>query len=170
MLHAGLSAQTAHAAEPGRVLAGLNKALCGKFRSHFVTAAYLFVDMENNSMSYAAAGHPPLLQWRTPGGSVSEVSESGLLLGPFPEATYSVVHLPVKPGDRAILYTDGILEAMNPSREMFGVDRFKQYLESNHSLKGEPLADSLLDELSRWTGHAKGHRQQDDITLVSIEF
>jgi phosphoserine phosphatase RsbU/P len=123
MLHAVLVAQTTHAAEPGRVLAGLNQALCGKFRSHFVTAAYLFVDMEDNSMSYAAAGHPPLLQWQITGGNISEVSEGGLLLGPFPEATYSVVRLPVKPGDRAILYTDGILEAMNPSQEMFGADR-----------------------------------------------
>jgi len=170
MLHAVLVAQTTHAAEPGRVLAGLNQALCGKFRSHFVTAAYLFVDMEDNSMSYAAAGHPPLLQWQTTGGNISEVSEGGLLLGPFPEATYSVVRLPVKPGGRAILYTDGILEAMNPSQEMFGADRFKQHLESNRTLKGEPLADSLLEELSRWRGHPQGHRQQDDITLVSIEF
>jgi sigma-B regulation protein RsbU (phosphoserine phosphatase) len=170
MLHAVLAAQAAHAAEPGRVLAGLNQALCGKFRNQFVTAAYLFVDMENNYMSYAAAGHPPLLQWRTASGGISEVSEGGLLLGPFPEATYTVVELPVEPGDRAILYTDGILEAMNPSHEMFGVDRFKRHLESNHSLKGGPFADSLLDELSRWTGHPNGHRQQDDITLVSIEF
>jgi sigma-B regulation protein RsbU (phosphoserine phosphatase) len=45
MLQVALAAQFAHAAEPGRVLAGLNQALCGKFRQHFVTAAYLFVDM-----------------------------------------------------------------------------------------------------------------------------
>jgi len=170
MLHAVLAAQAAHASEPGRVLAGLNQALCGKFRSHFVTAAYLFVDMKNKSMSYAAAGHPPLLQWCTTAPSITEVSEGGLLLGPFPEATYSAVQLPMEPGGRVILYTDGVLEAMNPSCEMFGADRFRRYLESNHSLKGEPLVDSLLAELSRWTEHPKGHRQRDDITLVSIEF
>jgi sigma-B regulation protein RsbU (phosphoserine phosphatase) len=170
MLHAVFAAQSGHAAEPKLVLAGLNQALCGKFIRHFVTAAYLFVDMENNFLSYAAAGHPPLVRWRTASGSISEISEGGLILGPFPEATYSEVHLPVEAGDRVILYTDGILEAMNPAEKMFGADRFKRYLQSNSSLKGGPLADSLLDELSRWTELPNGHRQQDDITLVLVEF
>src|SRR5271168_5241121 len=57
MLQVALTAQLAHASEPGRVLAGLNRALCGKFRNHFVTAAYVFVDMEKNCISYAGAAH-----------------------------------------------------------------------------------------------------------------
>jgi phosphoserine phosphatase RsbU/P len=170
MLQVALTAQFAHASEPGRVLSGLNQALCGKFTHHFVTAAYLFVDMEKNSMSYAGAGHPPLMLWRGSTGSASEVCENGLLLGHFPEETYSVVQVPVEPGDRAVLYTDGILEASNPSQEMFGVDRFKGFLEANHSLGAELLADSLLDELSRWSEHPKGEGQQDDITLLAVQF
>ncbi len=46
MLQMALAAQVAHAGEPGRVLAGLNQALCGKFTTHFVTAAYIFLDMD----------------------------------------------------------------------------------------------------------------------------
>src|SRR5271169_2481141 len=61
MLQVALTAQCAHASEPGRVLSGLNRALCGKFQHHFVTAVYVFVDMEKDSISYAGAGHPPLL-------------------------------------------------------------------------------------------------------------
>jgi serine phosphatase RsbU (regulator of sigma subunit) len=53
---------------------------------------------------------------------------------------------------------------------MFGADRFKQFLESNHHPGAERLADSVLDELSRWSGHPQGHGQQDDMTLLSIEF
>ena len=170
MLQVALSAQSPHASEPGRVLEGLNRALCGKFTSHFATAAYLFVDMEKNSITYAGAGHPPLLLWRGLIGSASEFSENGLLLGHFPEETYSVVRVPLEPGDRAVLYTDGILETMNPLDQEFGVDLFKQFLERNHSLGAELLANALLDELSRWSGHPTGEGQRDDITLLSIDF
>jgi hypothetical protein len=99
-----------------------------------------------------------------------EVHENGLLLGHFPEETYSVVHVPVEPGDRAVPYTDGILEARNPSEEMFGPDRLKRSLESNHYLEADPLVDSLLDELSLWSEHPKGQGQQDDITLLVVDF
>jgi phosphoserine phosphatase RsbU/P len=170
MLQVALTAQFGHASEPGRVLAGLNQALCGKFRQDFVTAAYLFVDMEKSSMSYAGAGHPPLLLWRGSTATAVEVSENGLLLGHFPEETYSVVQVPLEPGDRAVLYTDGILEARNPAEEMFGAERFMRSLEYNHSLGSELLADSLLDELSRWSGHTRGEDQEDDITLLAIDF
>src|SRR6202012_2102299 len=66
MLKIALSSQVDHATDPARVLLGLNKALCGKFEHHFVTAAYVFVDMEKGTLTYAGAGHPPLLLW---GGS-----------------------------------------------------------------------------------------------------
>lgn len=170
MLQVALAAQLGHASEPGRVLSGLNRALCGKFQNHFVTAAYVFVDMEKESISYAGAGHPPLLLWRASTRTASEVVQNGLLLGHFPEETYAVLQLPVGPGDKAVLYTDGILEASNPLGEMFGEDRFKHWLESNHLPGAERLADSVLDELSRWSGHPRGEGQQDDITLLSIEF
>ena len=60
-LQTGLAAQSPHASDAARVLAGLNRALVGKFRSHFVTAAYLFMDLEKGVGNYAGAGHPPLL-------------------------------------------------------------------------------------------------------------
>ena len=120
MLKVALAAQSPHASDPARVLAGLNQSLCGKFKHHFVTAAYIFVDMEKKSMSYAAAGHPPLLLWRASTGTASEVLENGLLLGLFPEATYSAVEMPLEPGDKAVLYTDGILETTSPSEQEFG--------------------------------------------------
>jgi len=169
MLQVALTAQFVHASEPGRVLSGLNQALCGKFRTHFVTAAYLFVDMEKNSISYAGAAHPPLLLWRMSKWSAIEVEENGLLLGHFPGESYSVVQLPVEPGDRAILYTDGIMEAKNSSSEMFGIDRFKRFLETNHALGTNEFIDALIDELSRWTGHPKGQGQDDDITVLAVD-
>jgi sigma-B regulation protein RsbU (phosphoserine phosphatase) len=170
MLQVALAAQSPHAFDPARVLAGLNQSLCGKFKHHFVTAAYVFVDMEKNSISCASAGHPPLLLWRKSTDSAAEVSENGLLLGMLSEATYSFVEVPLKPGDKAVLYTDGILETKSPADQEFGADLFKGFLESNHHLKGNLFADSLLDELSAWSEQPKGQGQEDDITLLVIDF
>jgi sigma-B regulation protein RsbU (phosphoserine phosphatase) len=160
MLKVALSAQSPHAFDPARVLSGLNQSLCGKFKHHFVTAAYVFVDMEKNSMSYAGAGHPPLLLWRKSTGNASEVLENGLLLGLFPEATYSLIEVALEPGDKALLYTDGILETRSPSEQEFGVDLFKGFLESNHNLKADTFADAMLDELSGWSD-IRGDRDRD---------
>ena len=168
MLQVAFAAQHAHASEPGSVLSGLNGALCGKFLTDFVTAAYVFVDMEKNSISYSAAGHPPLLLWRRSTGSATEITENGLLLGHFPEETYSAIQLPLEADDKVVLYTDAILEARNSSQEMFGVDRFKQFLEIHHTLGPNELSDALLDELSLWSGESGGGGQQDDITIVVI--
>ncbi len=170
MLKAALSAQSAHACDPGRVLSGLNQSLCGKFQRHFATGAYVFMNMEKKFMSYAAAGHPPLLLWRTSTGLASEVLENGLPLGLLPEATYSAVEVPVEPGDKVILYTDGIPETTSPSEQEFGADLLKGFLESNHNLAADMFADLLLDELSGWSEHPKGQGQQDDITLLVIDF
>jgi sigma-B regulation protein RsbU (phosphoserine phosphatase) len=170
MLQVALAAQFAHATDPGRVLAGLHQALRGKFQHHFVTAVYVFVDMEKKSMSYAGAGHPPLLLWRTSTQSALEVAENGLPLGILPDAAYSVREIEVVPGDKAVLYTDGIVETASPSEQEFGIDLFKGFLESNHHLKADLFADSLLDELSSWSEHPKGQGQQDDITFITIDF
>jgi phosphoserine phosphatase RsbU/P len=170
MLQVALAAQSPHAFDPARVLAGLNHSLCGKFKHHFVTAAYIFVDMDKNSMRYAGAGHPPLLLWRASAGCASEVLENGLLLGLFPNATYSLIEIPLEPGDKAVLYTDGILETRSLSEDEFGSARFKTFLESNYKLKADEFVDLLLHELKSWSGRPKGDGQQDDITVVMVDF
>jgi sigma-B regulation protein RsbU (phosphoserine phosphatase) len=170
MLQVALATQFVHASEPARVLAGLHQALCGKFRHHFVTAVYAFVDMEKKSMSYAGAGHPPLLLWRSATQSTSELEENGLPLGMFPDSTYSVGQIQVQAGDKVVLYTDGIVETASPSEQAFGVDLFKGFLQSNHDLRAHLFADSLLDELSSWSEHPRGQGQQDDITFLTIDF
>jgi phosphoserine phosphatase RsbU/P len=170
MLQVALTAQAAHASDPARVLSGLNQALCGKFEHNFVTAAYVFVDMEKKVMTYAGAGHPPLLFWHRSAGKVREVLENGLFLGQFPEATYASLELPVEAGDRSVLYTDGIPETKNPSEEEFGTARFMRFVEKNQSLPVDQFADVLLDELSRWSQQPRGQGQTDDITVLTIDF
>ena len=168
MLKIALAAQVAHAADPVEVLLGLNQALCGKFQHHYVTAAYLFVDMLKRTLTYAGAGHPPLLLWGESSGGVRDVEENGLFLGKFPQATYSSVELPLRAGDWGLLYTDGIPEATNRSEIEFGTNRFKQFLETEQATSADHFADRLLEELSGWTARGAGEDLDDDITMVAI--
>jgi phosphoserine phosphatase RsbU/P len=167
MIKIALSSQVSHAADPARVLLGLNEALCGKFEHHFVTAAYVFIDIQNRTLAYAGAGHPPLLLWGPEG--VRSVEENGLFLGKFSFATYTSTKLPLAPGDHILLYTDGIPETTNPAGTEFGADRFKQFLENEHSTtSATQFADRLLEELSRWSARESSDDLDDDMTIVAI--
>jgi sigma-B regulation protein RsbU (phosphoserine phosphatase) len=168
MLKIALAAQVTHAADPAQLLLGLNEALCGKFQHHFVTAAYLFVDMLKHTLSYAGAGHPPLLLWGRSSERVRAVLENGLFLGKFPQATYSSVELPLRAGDWGLLYTDGIPETTNHSQIEFGAERFKEFLETQQSTSVDHFADRLLEELSQWRARDSDDDLDDDITFVTI--
>jgi hypothetical protein len=170
MLKVAFAGQASHAHDPARVLTGLNLALCGKFEEHFVTAAYLFVDLENRLLRYSAAGHPPLMLATSTDGTVREIEENGLMLGLFPEATYSSVEIRIGSGDRCLLYTDGVFEATNTAREEFGKSRCKEFLESHWHLPAAHLADDLLTSIAAFSGLSSTRAQEDDITLLVLDF
>ena len=171
MLQTALAAQAVHASDPAQVLSGLNRALCGKFKnSYYVTAAYLFVDVESATVNYGGAAHPPVLQWRSKTGCACECVENGLMLGPFSDATYSAVSFPLEQGDRLVLVTDGMIEARNSSQNEFGMERLREVVQTNHSLPIKHFTDALIEELTRRSGHDLGPSQSDDITLLAIDF
>jgi len=170
MLKVAFAGQTANAHDPAQVLASLNRALCGKFEEHFVTAAYLFVDLEKGILRYAAAGHPPLLLFSKKAGSAVELEQNGLMLGLFPEAAYSYAEFRIASGTRCLLYTDGLLESSSAQKEEFGKSRCKQFLQENPDLAHAALADGLLDSVMAFSGHASGRTQEDDITILVLDF
>lgn len=172
MLKTALAAQSAYAADPARVLAGLNHALCGKFEEHFVTAGYVFLDSEKQILRYAGAGHPPLMFGSVDGKETAfrEIDSNGLLLGLLEDAAYSALELPFRPGNRCILYTDGMLEAKNAAQEEFGLSRFLGFLEKQAHLAAAQLVSASLAELARWSGKGESGAREDDITLIAVDF
>ena len=168
MLKIAFAAQASLAPYPDQVLSGLNKALCGKFQHHYVTAAYAWFDMEKRTITYAGAGHPPLLLWGSARDGVSDLIENGLFLGKFDIATYSSVEMSLLPGDWVLLYTDGIPETENPSEVQFGDSRFREFLPSVLATSADQFADQLLQEVARWSALAPGEDLNDDITMVAI--
>jgi serine phosphatase RsbU (regulator of sigma subunit) len=168
MVKVATTAQRAHADDPGRVLAGIHLAIAGDLPpGHFVTAVYVYVDLERRILRHASAGHPPALVWRAAERTVSEVGPTGPLLISLAPAEYPVVETPFGPGDRVALYTDGLVEAMRADGEMFGVERLS-------ALVGRPAVDpdQLLSEVvaavSDFAGR-QGRGFDDDCTLIALE-
>ncbi len=170
MLKAVFAGQVTHAHDPACILSSLNRSLCGRFEEHFVTAAYLFVDLEKSLLRYSAAGHPPLMLASGAGGEVREIEENGLMLGISPEAAYSSVEIRVGPGDRCLLYTDGVFEAKNAAQEEFGMSRCKEFLETQRDIPAARFANALLDRIAGFCGHNSARAQEDDITLLVVDF
>jgi len=164
MVKVAFAAQTGHAEDPARVLSGMNKVLCGKFGLAYVTAAYAFIDVVARKLTYALAGHPPILLKRS-GGAVQALSERGLVPGFDPETRYSSDSLDLVSHDTILLYTDGLTEAAGRAGEFFGDRRLGEWLRGMPASDVSVFADQILSELRAWTG-IPGSQLADDVTLL----
>jgi phosphoserine phosphatase RsbU/P len=169
MLKVAFAAQAAHAHDSAQVLSGLNRAICGKFEEYFVTAAYLFVDLEQRLLRYSAAGHPPMLLAARNADAVQRIEENGVMLGMFPEAEYTYLEIQCGQGERCLLYTDGVFEAHNAAQQEYGEVRCGEFLKSHRELPADELADALLADVASFSGHDSAGTQEDDITLVVLD-
>ena len=168
MLKIALAAQAPKVADPAAVLLGLNLALCGKFQHHYVTAAYVYLDMEEHMLKYAGAGHPPILYCASPTEGVKDLLENGMFLGRFDFATFSTIEMPISRGAWCLMYTDGIPETANPQEVQFGDERFRTFLGEQQWASADLLADGLLVELSKWSSRTPDEDLEDDITMVAV--
>ncbi len=173
MIQVAAAAQAEHAASPGKVLTGMNRIFHGKLRDRFITAAYVFVDLDAGRLAWANAGHPPpLLATAGAAPRIVELTPTGVVLGRLSRADYGERSLPLSPGDRLVLFTDGIPECPSPTGELFGDARLEAFLAEADGLAPEPLADALLARLGSWSGAgdlaASERALPDDLTLVVL--
>lgn len=87
------------------------------------------------------------------------------MLAAFSFATYSTVEYPLKPGDRLVLYTDGLLEAENADGEVFGPLRLGGLLKDSAMLNTEQVADHIISSLKAWA-----RSQNDDLTVLICDY
>jgi serine phosphatase RsbU (regulator of sigma subunit) len=165
MIKVAVQSVIPRAHDPREVLLGLNRVFSGQFRDQFVTAAYLLIDTQRGRALYSAAGHPPLLCWR--GGELERIESNGIICGVMPEPDYPVCDMPIHPGDRFLLYTDGVIEPENASGDSFGDHKLEQVVRYHQSCPPSELADRLIAEIHHWQPASMA--QQDDITLIAID-
>jgi sigma-B regulation protein RsbU (phosphoserine phosphatase) len=163
MVKLAATSQRSRADDPAGLLLGMNSALHGNTQNQFVTAAYVYLDANARELRYSAAGHPPMLLLRD--GKVIEISENGLMLAAFDFATYDSCAHPLRPADRLLLYTDGIVEAANRAGEFFGQEKLSVLLRDTAALDSHHAADHIIDAVQRWASS-----QDDDLTLLVCDF
>ena len=165
MVKVAFSAQVDHADDPARVLASMNQILCRHLEHAYVTAVYAVVNTDRQTISIANAGHPPALLRRRDGTSLVE-HDHGVMLGVFPDAEYTSTEVaPFAPGDRLLLYSDGVLEARDRAGQFFDGDRVARWLSDIEHTSAEQFAEAALGELTQWTGGGF----DDDVTFVIAE-
>ncbi|MDP9364028.1 MAG: SpoIIE family protein phosphatase [Chloroflexota bacterium] len=150
---------------PAQVLERANELLCPDMPPNmFVTCLYAILDPASGRLSYANAGH--LLPYRRHEGVVTELRATGVPLGLMPEMHYEERDLVLAPGESVLFYSDGLVEAHNPRREMLGFPRLRRLVTDDPD-GGTPLIDYLMDEFERFTG--ADCELEDDITLVTLQ-
>jgi phosphoserine phosphatase RsbU/P len=172
MIKIAMQSVTPWTHEPDQVLRRLGAILSGQLRDQYVSAAYLWIDTATRQARYSAAGHPPLLRWRAADSALAHIESNGMLFGVHihgitADGDYPVRDLPLAPGDRFLLYTDGIVEPENVAGESFGDHRLEQIVRENQSRPASELSQRLLAEVQAWQPSSLS--QQDDITLVVID-
>ena len=138
----------------------------------FVTMFYVVLDSVNRVVTYASAGHNPMILYRGETDATYFLKPKGIPVGiDAPDAdlfrrTISVERLTLKQEDMLVIYTDGITEAMNPAREQFGESRLLAAIKKYGHLSAEEFSRELDREITEFT---LGALQNDDITLVAIK-
>jgi phosphoserine phosphatase RsbU/P len=155
------------ASDPAEVLRRLGGILSSHLRGQFVSAAYLWIDTEGRCARYSAAGHPPLLRWSAADSTLTRIESNGLLFGVRRDCEYPNRNIPLAPGDRFFLYTDGVTEPENAAGEQFGDHKLGEVIRANRQLPAPELSERILSELRSWQPAAQS--RQDDITLVVVD-
>lgn len=148
---------------PGEVLARVNELLCVDMPPNlFVTCFYAILDPVSGRLHYANAGHD--LPYRQYSGGVSELRATGMPLGLMPGMRYEENEATLASGDSVLFYTDGLVEAHNARRDMFGFPHLMELLREH--LCSTTLIDSLRHELATFTG--SDWEQEDDVTMLVL--
>lgn len=168
------SKKSAHSSElrtPAEVLAALDIEYPFERFNNFFTMTYMIINTKTGDLTYSNAGHPHSILLRKDGkmellqqgGPAIGVGDFHVLNGQ--ENRYQEGHLQMNPGDKLLVYTDGITEYQNPAGEFYGADRF---YETINALQGQPVADVVARCIKSLMDFGNPAKPQDDITLLGL--
>ena len=163
-LQAAVRATGTEAVEPGELSLKLNQIVSGNLSpGKFITFFYGVLDGAAKRFTYTNAGHnSPVLMRQD--GSHARLDRGGVALGVIAKGQYKQGEVALQSGDRLVLFTDGVTEALNPQDEEYGEDRLLDLLSENRALGAEELQKKILGTVTEFSGGTL----RDDATLIVV--
>jgi sigma-B regulation protein RsbU (phosphoserine phosphatase) len=161
-LQAAVRAFASEATEPHALCHQVNRILCGNIaEGRFISFFYCLLDAPAGVLTYTNAGHylPMLVRAE---GTVERLGQGGPVLGVLADAEYEQAQIGLAPGDRIVLFTDGLTEARDAQDEEFGEERLLEAAIRHRACSAPALQARLADAVATFTGG----RLQDDATLI----
>ncbi|HQU71767.1 MAG TPA: SpoIIE family protein phosphatase, partial [Calditrichia bacterium] len=173
MIRTSLRLETRGNKNPAEILTKVNGFVTDDIRKGmFVTMLYVILDSRERMVSFASAGHNPMILYRGKSTETFYLNPSGFPVGiTLPDIALfgeriQADRIRLHPDDILILYTDGITEAMNPKRELYGEARFLAAIRKFGSMDVTEFVKAVKADILEFT---QGYEQNDDITLVAIK-
>jgi len=137
-----------------------------KYSPNYVSAFYGILDTESLNFTYCKAGHLSPLWYRKAEKDVHTLDARGTVFGLFERRKFEQKTVQLRSGDKIIFYTDGITEARNKERELFGIKRLKEIIIRRKHAKPLQLNTSIFRAVRKFIGRKI---QKDDMTLITVE-
>lgn len=154
--------------EPSEILRRCNLELCGENDSMmFVTVFCGILDIGTGFLRYSNAGHEHPIIIRHGKQPETLPVPDGFFLGVMEEASYQDMEIKLEPGDRIVIYTDGVTEAMNSAGELYAHENLMNTVRSCASFSTDEIAARILDSVKQFSS---GIPQADDITVLALSF
>lgn len=138
-------------------------------RGMFVTALFTILNVHTRQMTVCSAGHNPMVVFRERTGQCEFVNPNGIALGfdrgPIFDRTLQERRITLESGDRVVMYTDGVVEAMNSQHDEYGDERFYEFVRENARMRSKDFVLALVRDLDAHKGDADQH---DDITIATL--
>ncbi|WP_095880201.1 GAF domain-containing SpoIIE family protein phosphatase [Fibrobacter sp. UWS1] len=169
-LYAFLHAECRYFVNTYRALVNVNAELSGRIaETMFASLLFFEWNPRTKALHYTSCGHEHILHFRQKENRLDTIKSGGIALGMIDDNSKIIREksLLVQSGDMVLLYTDGVTEAVNDKREMFGLSRLQAFVEKYHGLSSEEIRIALLDELKNF---AHGAALADDITVLVMKF
>ncbi len=133
----------------------------------FVTAWMGILDLRTGHVEFANAGHNPPLIYRADGSYTYLRSRAGLVLAGMEGINYKLQEFDLAKGDRIFLYTDGVTEATDPDKQLYGEERLQAFLDAHQKDALQDVLSELKTDIDAFAGEAE---QFDDITMVILDY
>lgn len=163
-----LRSSATHYSLPSQLLSDANRMISADSGAGmFVTLFLGILDWRTGSIEYSNAGHlSPMILRASSDWEFDKLKATGIALGIMDGSQYESRSAMLNPGDILVLYTDGVVEAVNAENEQFGLERLMSAISGASRAPAKDIIMAVLDDLA---GFTSGQEQFDDITLLIVK-